>query len=505
MIQLSNLTELEEKDISKLDTIITPELQKRASLYERYKRKQNDSELISSDGKTTKITFEKYIVDIASGYLSGKAPNYAVTNVVNKERKNVIQKMLSKIVGEKDYINEMEVLIDFITKYNDDGNEHYQLVKDVLITSGAYEIIYENNNNEIVYSRLDPLQTVAIWDYNVPKNIVGLVRKWQEQDVNSKTYNKIQIIDKNGTRTYENSTGNYKVVLNENGEEIENNNWKDVPAIVIEQEDGLSIFEPVIDLINAYQQLIQNTRNLFQYNDEAKLKVTGFTPGGIPATIEETYQDEKGITKVREVENPARKVFDEALLKAKVFYTPDASGDIAWIEKNINDGAIQNTLKTYIDLIMMNTGVPNITDLGFTKADNASAIDRKFFTLEQMTIDIMKKVKMAYLRRWELIFDRINLEKKTNYDFRDVEIDLPKNLPANENEIIDMWLKLRGLVSDETIVEKLPLELDWANETNRIDEQSAESLNREIARYQAYSGNSQEEQEDLEENENIEE
>ena len=54
------------------------------------------------------------------------------------------------------------------------------LVKDILTFSACYEYIYESQDNEIVYSRLDPMQTVAIWDYSTPSNIIGLVRYYHE-------------------------------------------------------------------------------------------------------------------------------------------------------------------------------------------------------------------------------------------------------------------------------------------------------------------------------------
>jgi len=185
------------------------------------------------------------------------------------------------------------------------------------------------------------------------------------------------------------------------------------------------------------------------------------------------------------VENPDRIKEDKALLNMKVFYTPD-DGDIAWVEKSIEDGAIQNTLKTYIDLIMMNTGVPQTTDLGFTKADNASAIDRKFFSLEQTTAQAMQLLKMAYKRRWELVFDRLNI-KGTQYDFRDITITLNKNLPANENEVVDMYMKLRGLISDETIIERLPLNFDSKSEESKMEEQNQKELDKELNRATTFS------------------
>lgn len=493
MIQISNIEELKATDIQKLVNTIQPELKKRKSLYNRYKRKLKDSDLIYVHTGNGVVPFEKYIINMSSGYLGGKAPKYIVENTSDEEKKSIIKKLLQKIVGENTYQKEMEVLIDYITNYNDDDNEHYNLVKDVLLTSACYEIIYENNENEIVYSYLNPLQTVAIWDYSTPKNLVGLVRYYIEKDINDTENEVAELIDKTGTRTFKKTyekSNRIRAKLNKDIDFIEiiekdekgnikqnNHNWGDVPAIVVEQEDGTSLIECVIDLIKQYEQLLQNNVNTFQYNDQAKLKVTGYAP-------EEPLMIEKDGDLVP---NDKRTQEDKRFLEAKVFYTPTKEGDIAWIEKNINDSAFQNSLKTIIDLILMFTGVPNVTDLGFTKADNASAIDRKFFNLEQMTIDVVTQLKMAYKRRWELIFNRINLKKNTSYDFRDIKVELQKNLPANESEVVDSWLKLRGLVSDSTIIERLPYGLDALVEKSKMEEQEQSQLEKDLQKQDSFN------------------
>ena len=51
-----------------------------------------------------------------------------------------------------------------------------ELVRDYVVMSGAYLYVYENSDNEIVYTRFDSKQTVGIWDYSTPVNLVGLVR-----------------------------------------------------------------------------------------------------------------------------------------------------------------------------------------------------------------------------------------------------------------------------------------------------------------------------------------
>jgi SPP1 family phage portal protein len=489
MIQIRDVKELKPEDIGKLYNIVNAELIKREKLYLRYKRKSSNSGLIFNRDKNDKtiITFEKYIVDIASGYLGGVAPQFTVNDVKDKNKQNLIRKLLDKIVGEENYKEQMEIIIDFITGYNDDGAEHYNLIKDYLLYSGCYERIYENSNNDIVYTRLDPLQTVALYNYN--NEIIGIFRTWTEKDLNGKEVQVVELIDSEKTKMFQGSGNQWTEIpiYDDLGNEISGeHHWGDVPAIVCEQEEGEAIFEPVVELIKSYEQLVQNTRNTFQYNDDAKLKVVGYSP--INAMYKEVeVKDENGEYKTIQIENPDRKAEDEAVLKAKVFYTPDASGDIGWVEKTINDSAIQNTLKTYIDLIMMMSFVPNITDLGFTKADNNSALQNKYFALSMQSIDLTTQLTKAYKRRWELIFNRINLKKGTNFDFRDIAITIPKNLPQNNDDVVNTWMRLRGLISDSTIIDNLPFDLDPISEQNKIQEQNEQEFETQMTQAQAFN------------------
>lgn len=482
MIQLNDIKKLSSEDIPKLTEMVEPELQKKQKLYDRYKRKSSDSELINSN-KSVVVPFEKYIVDIASGYLGGKEPTYEVEDTADEKKKNLLKKVLDKVVKDKDAKASMEIIMNDITNYNDDGTENYALVKDILTTGTCYEILYEDENNNYVYTRVSPLQTMAIWDYSLPRQMIGVVNIHTEKDINGKEIKVVTLTDNEGTRIFKGQGSSYEEVKDE---EPDNHNWSDVPYICVEVPDGISLFEPVIELIDAYQDLIKGLKDTFAYNNEAKLKVTGYRPDE-PLMIE----DKNGNL----VENEKRTQLDETMLKMKVFYTPD-DGDIDWILKSVDDSATQNTLKTYIDLIMMNTGVPQTTDLGFTKADNASAIDRKFFSLEQTTAQSMQLLKMAYKRRWELIFNRINLAKNTNYDFRDIKITLNKNLPANENEVVDMYMKLRGLISDDTIIERLPLNFDATSELNKMEEQDQADLDKEVNRAKTLNVGNNEEKED---------
>ncbi len=342
------------------------------------------------------------------------------------------------------------------------------------------------------------MTSVAIWNYETPSQKIGLLRYWTENSNKGGIITHLELITEKYKKHYIDGIEKDRITTNAeyNFKEKEEDNkevlWNDVPIFAVENPDGLALFENVITLINKYEQVIRNNANIFQYNDDAKLKITGFTPQNDPL-IEEI--DEDGNTTL--IKNPARAKEDEAILNAKVFYTPDNSGDIDWVIKDVNDTASENHKKTCLDLALMISGVPNVTDQGFTNADNASALEKKFFPLDQVLQQADKLFEKELLRMWEMITSRINLKKNTEYDFRDIEVILTRNLPSNNQEIVDNWLKLRGLLSDKTVIDHLPFDLDSESELAEIDAQNEINMQKNMENMQML-GSDKEDGQDME-------
>lgn len=488
MLQIADITEYTEADIPRLVEKVKPILEKRRKLHDKYTREATDSRVMWSDGEkekiVTKLPFEKFITDLATGYTSGK-PRYTVNTSKDEEKNKLIEQLLDKAPKDENYSRGMEILIEYITNYNDDETENYDLIHDIFELTSCYEVIYENEDNEIVYSKYNPLQTVATWDYDIPANLTGLIRLWDEKNSLGTIVHKCEITDVNGSRTY--------IVGHEMAEEIVdqrlNANWGDVPAIAVETD--FSIFEACEDVISAYEQLVQNARNTYQYNDsDCKLKIVNYQPLNPMTTTNENGEV---------VLNQARIEEDNMWIKARTIYVGEG-GDVTWLSKPVDAGGVQTMLKIYIDLIFQLAGIPNTSDLAFNSADlNASAIDRKFYVMNMNTENVVSQLKKAYLRRWELIFNRINLKKGTTFDFRDIEIEIPKNLPANDVELIDEMLKLNGLISQQTIVEKLGY--NYLSEKEKLDQEAETNMMQNIERMQMLQANGLGEQ--AEENENV--
>lgn len=485
MLKITNIEEITKEDIPALINRIEPILDKRRRLHDRYSRYANDKTLLwSKSNDNTKITFEKFLTDLATGYTAG-TPTYTVNDTQDKEKKELIKKLLDREVGDEDYKQSMEIIIKYITDYNDDGAQTYELFHNLFELTGCYQLMYEDEDNEIRYVNYDPLQTVAVWGYELPTDdhLRGLIRKWDEETIKGGLIKKVEITDKNGTRTYAMNNMTQEVKEEDN----ENHNWGQVPAIAVESD--FALFEPCEDLIKAYEQLIQNTRNVYQYNDDAMLKVVGYTPINDPV-----IRDENGNL----INNPDYKQEVEAIRNMGVFFTPDGNGDVAWITKAIDASGIESVLKIYVDLIFQLSGIPNTSDLAFNSTDlNASAIDRKFYIMNMATTNAVKQIKRALLKRWEIIFERINIKKNTNFDYRDIDIDIPKNLPANDDEKIDSLLKLKDTISNQTIIEKLGY--NYRSEKAKMDEEAEENFENNMNNVLSYQQQDEQDQQGNEE------
>jgi len=475
---------LKEENITKnINTLwgrALPILQHRKYLYDRYTRKYDTNDVV--------VALEFYISTIASGYFGGKEPQYKVKKI-NDTQKGILKKVFDKVFGEKNNPNEFQTIIDYITKYNDNGSFFYDCVKDYINTGACYGLLYENDDNEVVYAHTSCLTSITIWNYETPAQKIGLLRYWTENTDKGGIETHLELITKKYKKHFVDGTEKKSINKNSKFEfkEVKEDNkpvlWNDLPAFAVENPDGLALFENVITLIKKHEQIIRNNANIFQYNDDAKLKITGFTPDN-EAVI--TVKDKDGTDKLDSngnpimIQNPARVKEDEAILNAKVFYTPDNTGDIGWVTKDVNDTASENHKKTCIDLALMISCVPNVTDQGFTDADNSSALEKKFFPLDQVLQQADKSFKKELLRMWEMITNRINLKKNTEYDFRDIEIILTRNLPNNVQEIVNNWLKLRGLLSDKTIIDHLPYDLDSESELAEMDIQNQENIEKNM-------------------------
>ena len=236
--------------------------------------------------------------------------------------------------------------------------------------------------------------------------------------------------------------------------------WGDVPAIAFDNPDSIAVFEPALSPIHTYEQITNNIKNMTQYNDDAKLMLTGYTAEN-PVTIPDPNDQNKMIP------NPARITEEEAYLKARTIFV-DKDGNVQWLLKDISYDGLESVLSNQHDLITMLTGVPNMTDEAFSNADNASALGYKLYALDQYSATADRVFRKGLLRLWEVITNRLNL-KGAQFDFRDIVITLQRNIPTDKDKSLNRALTAYqgGLISQQTALNESQLEVDPVEEMRR--------------------------------------
>ncbi|MDE6679081.1 MAG: phage portal protein [Ruminococcus sp.] len=100
---------------------------------------------------------------------------------------------------------------------------------------------------------------------------------------------------------------------------------------------------------------------------------------------------------------------------------------------------------------------------------NASAIDRKFYTMALMLDDVRQGVTTLIKHRWANFFSRINLTNNTTYNIDDITITIGTNLPSMTDENINQQLALNGILSQKTLLSNLGY--DYATEKKNKEEE----------------------------------
>lgn len=483
---------------------ITSVLQKRESIQERYLR-GIDSTTSASEGEV-QVFFEKFITDLAAGYLSGDVTyNVEIIDPAEEPAYRILHPSSSPL--DPDTAAQLKYILSTLSSKNDDPKVLKQLFHDAVLFGAAYERELDLNSSQVstssqastssdpnyTYYPLSALNTVAIFPTDISdqaqQNAVALVTVYtldsrnaednQEHtlyyciECNPYTNNySTSIYDQT---TNQDATSEYQTVITLKEEKQATHN---VPTFsVFEPDPQVSIIDPIISLVSAYETIMNNLNNMYQYNDtDAKLMISGYRPEN-PLTIPNPdYNPEEDISDSNSptITNPARTQEDNYLINSRTFFVQEG-GKVEWLLKEINATDATSYLKYYVDSIFQISGIPNTNDAAFNSGDlNASAIDRKFYTMALMLDDVRQGVTTLIKHRWENFLTRINLLSNTYYDINDVNINIGTNLPSMTDETINQQLALKDMLSQKTLLANLGY--DYATELKNKQQELADGV-----------------------------
>lgn len=358
--------------------------------------------------------YASYITDTLTGYFMGEGVTYSSLDEQALEELNMI------------------------LTYNDSQDEDTELAKDMSIFGCGIELLYNDEQGNVRFKRLDPREVVLVYDDTLEEELLYTIRYYQCEDIaTEQRYYMIEVYSRD-------TIDIYKSDENINSLSLVSSNihyFELVPVCVfLNNEEQIGDFEPVISLIDAYDQMEADSLNDFEYFVDAYLCLTGLNA------------DADDVQSMKE---------NRVLLL-------DADSNASWLIKDTNDTNIEN-VKTRLDKdIHKFSKVPDMSDEAFS--GNASGVAIKYKTLPMENIVAIKerKFKKGLQRRIELIFNIVSILSSA-HDWRGIEITFTRNLPTNDTEIASVVSTLSGIVSNETLLAQIPFVEDVQNELDRVE------------------------------------
>ena len=498
--------EYENGKILELFDEVDAVLQKRQAINERYLRGINST--TSATEGTVQVFFEKFITDLAAGYLSGDITyNVEIVDPSEEAAYHILHPNSTPLDPET--AAQLKYIISNLSAKNDDPQVLKSLFHDAVLYGACYERQLDLMNTQATqststqttsqdepnytYYPLSALNTVAIFPTDISdaqqQNAVALITVYTLDSRNSEDNQEhtlyyciecnpytnnysTSIYDKT---TSEDATSEYKMIVTLKEEKPSTHNISTFS--VFEPDPQVSIVDPIVSLVTSYENIMNNLNNMYQYNDkDAKLMVSGYRPENTLTIPNPDFDPTQPVSASNPeiISNPAREIEDNYLVNSKTFFVQEG-GNVSWLLKEINAEDATKYLKYYVDSIFQISGIPNTSDAAFNSGDmNASAIDRKFYTMALMLDDVRQGVTTLIKHRWANFFARINLLSNTYYDINDVNIEIGTNLPSMTDETINQQLALNGILSQKTLLSNLGY--DYATEVKNKQQELTDGV-----------------------------
>lgn len=408
---------------------ITPEvvnefIKKHQAELQRYQRLKNlyesQAPILSQDDKAEYkpdnrlvVNFAKYITDTFNGYFIG---------------------IPIKISHNDEGVNER---VDEFQTRNDMDDNQAELSKITSIYGHGFEILYQNEESETCCTYNTPLDMFIVYDDTIAQRPLFAVRYQKTDDgVKGQLYKTDEVV-----AILEGKDG---LIFSEN----EPNYYGDVPVIeYIENEERKSIFESVESLINAFDKALSEKANDVDYFADAYMKILG------------VELDETTIQNIRD--NRIVNLFGTSSNEM-------ANIIVEFMEKPNGDESQEHLLDRLERLIYQISMVANINDESF---GNATGVALEFKLQPMKNLAAMKERKFAsgMNRRFKMVFNLpVNIEASKKDEWRNLNYKFTRNIPRNVADEAETVSKLKGILSDETLLSLLSVVDNAKQEIDRI-------------------------------------
>ena len=425
--------ELLNKMINRFNLNVQPKLTKYKNYYDGIQAILNKS--YSDPTKPcskTVINYCKNIVDSYCGYLA--TPGY-----ISYYSQDNIDEIMN------------------ILRYNDYQAEDSDFLLDALIYGTAAELMYLDTEGQTRFHLINPTQCFGIYDDSLTGDLMYFVRIYKANEWDNSDLYYVDVYSDYNVRHYTMSgMSGYLTFKSE-----EPHYFSQCPANIFTLPDEKSIFDCIMSQQDSVNELLSSEIDDYSAFCDAYLCITG------------ADADANDI---------------EIMKENRVIILPD-NAMASWLTKNANDAQVENMLKRIHDSIYRIAQCPDFSSETFVGGVSSGvAIRYRLTGMENRAGIIEGRMKKALQRRIEIICGIASL-KLGEEVFRDIQIDFKRNIPEDIAATVDMITKLKGTVSDKTLITQLDFVNDADMEMEALKEQK--TLNMKLYNF----GNSEDEEE----------
>ena len=327
-------------------------------------------------------------------------------------------------------------------------------LEDALIHGVCYELHWMEDGKKCFYP-VPVEQGIPIYSESLKPKLIGFVRLWDDdEDVEAATYY---------DATYMQEFKRNKNAKDWTAEQPTPHGYGMVPVNVgIIDRDARNIFDHVLPLIDLYDKLISEdvANEAERYNAAIML---------MAERIDTVSTDDAGRTMVDRLK--------ELRLIDGLGSDGDVKNKVGFVTRDIPTGFIEYSTNQIERLIYEMMMIVNPNDDNFATASGVAQA-YKLLGMEYLCAGIEAYFSRFLQNRIKIISGLTDSLGDSVEGMDEVTISFKRNLPHNLAETADTMAKLKGLVSDETLLRLLPSSVvpDIQKELDRIESMGPEML-----------------------------
>lgn len=363
----------------------------------------------------------KYITQVRTGYFSSAPMSIDSIN--------------------ESYLADVRAVLD----NNDFKHIFSQLDTYCSIYGHAFLVMYLDDNGEIRIRPQKPTEWIMVYDNSLEQKPKFAIRYycWWDDIENQQMYD-IELWTDREIITYEGSPITLQEVSRRD------HYFGKLPVIeFMENESRQGAYESVINLIDAYELILSDTANVVNYFSDCYLVLEG---------MDQTEPEDI-----------------EKMKNNRVILIPEGTS-ASFLQKNINETYNENLIKRLQEQIFVVACTPLLSDSSFSSNSSGVAIQFKLYSMEKSIQNKENIFNAGFNKMFSLIKTILNIRGASYTEEDQILLTFTRSLPLDLTSLADSISKLRGVVSNKTLMSQLDFVTDVRLEQEQMDKERQDEM-----------------------------